>query len=256
MDEENTVQAENPEVVEANNQEASPATETTTSESPETQETEASTPSAEESSEETSNEGESERKPSRAERRIRDLTARLKEAEQQPNQQVFGQRQAPQPMFESGREYTAEELEQRMVQRANDISAIQTQAQLNQYKAEVNLDRDIEVIPTKFSELDDTSDDFIPELVENIEEEFKAKAYRNGQLDPSVRLADIAERQVKAARAAAAKSAQKTKASLAESQDTAAVKPGAGTKQEKSISEMSSAEIEAMMKKQGRYVKA
>lgn len=256
MNEENTVPAENENVAEDSNVVASPAEEPNTSEEPKEQETEASTPSAEESSEETKPEGEPERKPSRAERRIRDLTARLKEQEQQSNQQQFGQQQAPQPMFEPDKEYTAEELEQRMVQRANDISAIQTQAQLNQYKAEVNLDRDIEVIPTKYPELDDTSDDFVPELVETIEEEFKAKAYRNGVLDPSVRLSDVAERHVKAARAAASKSAAKTKASLASSQDTAAVKPGSSAKQDKSIDEMSSDEIEEMMKKQGRYVKA
>lgn len=252
MDEETTVPAENEIVAEESNVVASPAEEPKTSET--TEETEVSAPSAEEQTEETTES--QERKPSRAERRIRDLTSRLKEAEQQPNQSMFGQRQAPQPMFENGREYTAEELEQRMVQRANDISAIQTQSQLNQYKAEVNLDRDIEVIPTKFPELDDASDDYVPELVETIEEEFKAKAYRNGVLDPSVRLADVAASHVRAARAAAKKATAKTRASVAETQDTAAIKPGAGTKQEKSISDMTSAEIEEMMRKQGKYVKA
>jgi hypothetical protein len=250
---ENTVPAENIDVAEDSSVVAPPAPEPNTSDTPD--ETEVTTPAAAESSVETED-GETERKPSRAERRIRDLTARLREAEQQPNQSMFNQGQAPKPMFESGREYTAEELEQRMVQRANDIASIQTQAQLNQYKAEVNLDRDIEVIPTKYSELDDTSEDFIPELVETIESEYKAKAYHNGTLDSSVRLSDIAERHVRAARAAAKKATARTQKAVAESQDTAAVKPGAETKQEKSIDQMSSTEIEDFMRKQGRYVRA
>lgn len=251
--EDNTVPAENVDVAEESIVTAPPADEPNTSDDQE-QETEEVTSSREESTDETESES-SERKPTRAERRIRDLSQRLKQYEEQPNQQPRFM-QAPQPMFEDGREYTAAELEQRMVQRANDIASLQTQSQLNQYKAEVNLETDIQVIPTKFPELDENSDDFVPELVETIEEEFKAKAYRNGVLDPSVRLSDIAARQVKAARAVALKSQAKMKNAVASTADSAAVKPGTGTKQEKPLSEMSSSEIEEMMKNQGKYIKA
>lgn len=251
---ENTVPAENVEAVEDNSLDTSPVDETTTS-SEQVQETDEVTSSAEESTDETES-GSQERKPTRAERRIRDLTKRLQQYEQEPNQLGQQLRQSPQPLFEDGREYTAAELNQRVVQTANDIAAIQTQAQISQLKAETNLDKDIEIIPTKFPELDDTSEDFVPELVETIEEEFKAKAYRNGVLDPSVRLADIAERHVKAARAVAQKSAAKMKNAVASTADTAAVKPGSGVKQEKSLDQMSASEIEDMMRKQGKYVKA
>lgn len=239
--EENTVPAENVDVAEDSIVTAPPADEPNTSEPQETdgdaEQEQVNAPAADDTES-------SERKPSRAEKRIRDLSQRLKQYEEQPNQQPRFM-QAPQPMFEDGREYTAAELEQRMVQRANDIAQIQTQAQLDRYKAEVNLDHDIEVIPTKFPELDDKSDDFTPELVESIEEEFKAKAYRNGVLDPSVRLSDIAARQVKAARAVAEKRAAAYKKAVDTSADEAAIKPSGETRQDKSIEDMTPEEIEA-----------
>src|SRR5690606_19463216 len=100
----------------------------------------------------------------------------------------------PQQLFEDGREYTAQELEQRVVQAADTIADLKVRSHLSNYQAQVNLDRDVEVLPTKYPELDDSKDEFVPELVEAIEEEFKAKAFRNGVLDPSVRLADVAAR--------------------------------------------------------------
>lgn len=253
MDEEQVTQsAENTSVAEESNAPTSPVDEQNTSD--ESKETESQSSSAEESDGETQES--SERKPSRAERRIRDLSQKVKQYEEQSNQPFSQFQQPPQPMFEDGREYTAKELEQTMVQAANSIASLQTKAQIDQYKAEVNLDRDAEVLPTKYPELNDETDDFVPELVESIEEEFKAKAFRNGVLDPSVRLADVAARQVKAARAAAKKSTAAMKNAVASQADTAAVKPGAGVRQEKSIDDMSSAELEAHLKKQGRFIKA
>lgn len=246
---ENTGQAENVVAAEDSSADTSPVDETTTSSYAETEEQQ---PSAEAVADET---GEEERKPTRAERRIRDLVEENRQLREQSNQLPQFNR-PPQNLFEDGREYTAQELEQRVVQAANSIAGIQTKAQLDQYKAEVNLDRDTEVLPTKYPELNDEGDDFIPELVEAIEEDFKARAFRNGYLDPSVRLADVAERHVKAARAAAKKANAQMKNSVASTADTAALRPGGDSKQEKSLENMSYDEIEAQMKQKGKYIRA
>lgn len=257
MDEQQSPQApaENESVAEDSNVVASPADEPNTSE-PSEQETEQTASSAEEQSDETTGKDDSERRPSRAERRIRDLKNKLRQFEEEQSQRRPQQQPAPQPMFEDGREYTAAELEQRLVQQANAIAGLQTQYQINRLKAETNLDRDIDVLPTKFPELDENNEDYSPELADSIIEEYKSKVASSGTLDPSVRLSDIAERQVKAARAVAKKSQAKMKSAVAASADTAAVKPTGTARQDKSLDQMSSAEIEAMMKKQGRYVKA
>ena len=248
---ENTGQAENVVAAEDSSVDTSPVDETTTSD---VQETEAETSSAEESSVETED---AERKPTRAERRIRDLAEENKRLREQYNQPLTQFNTPPQQLFEDGREYTAQELEQRVVQAANGIAQLQTKAQIDQYKAEVNLDRDTEILPTKYPELDDANkDEFVPELVEAIEEEFKMKAFRNGYLDPSVRLADVAERHVKAARAVAKRVSANMKNSVASTADTAALAPGGGVKQEKSLENMSYDEIEAHMKQKGKFIKA
>lgn len=247
---ENTGQAENVVAAEDSSVDTSPVDETTTSE---VLETEAETSSAEESSVETED---AERKPTRAERRIRDLSQRLAQYEGQPNQPFSQFQRPPQQLFEDGREYTAQELEQRVVQAADTIADLKVRSHLSNYQAQVNLDRDVEVLPTKYPELDDANDEFVPELVEAIEEEFKAKAFRNGALDPSVRLADIAERHVKAARAVAKRVSANMKNSVASTADTAALAPGGGVKQEKSLENMSYDEIEAHMKQKGKFIKA
>lgn len=267
MDEDNTVQAENTEAVEDNSPDTSPVDETTTSESSEQQpDTDGETSSAEESNDETQG-GESEdteRKPSRAERRIRQQNQKIRDLQAKLEQQgnpLYSQaanlgQQPPQRMFEDGQEYTAQDLEQRMVQAANNIASLQTQGQVETLRAQLNLEKDIDVLPKEYAELDESSDDYVPELTESIIEEYQSRAFQDGRVNTSVRLADIAKRHVNAVRSAAKKSEAKMKNRVASTADTAAIKPTKPTKETKPISEMTSAEIEEMMKSQGKYIKA
>ena len=235
MDEENTV-AENIEAVEDNSQDTSPVDETTTSESPETDET----PSIEESSAET--QSEPERKPSRAERRIRELSEEVKRLKQQPDLSPFQQPQAPQ--VEPGGELTVEQYQQHVAQQADAIASLRVQQQLQQYEATKNFESDIELLPQKYPELDETSPEYNPVLVEKVSEAFKARAFNGNQVDPSVRLADVAKDYVDVARAAAKKSSADMKNAVAASADTSAIKPTATPSENKSASDMSIEELE------------
>ncbi len=242
MDEDNTVQAENLEVTEESNIDTSPVVEEQTSDNTETVET----PSAEESSEET--EVEPERKPTRAERRIRDLVEENKRLKEQPSQQFPQYQQPPNmPLVNPGEELTPEQYQQHVVQAADTIAQLRTQQQLEQFKAEANLDRDVEILPKEYPELDETSPDFNPVLIEKIESAFKARAFNNGALNPNVRLSDVAKDYVEVARAAAKQSTTELKNSVARTADTTAIRPGGAVRQEKSASDMSIAELEAKL---------
>lgn len=239
MDEDNTVQAENTPVAEDSNVDTSPVVEEQTSVETET---EGQSPSAEETPVET--EVEAERKPTRAERRIRDLVDENKRLKEQQGQQFQQFQQPPVPSIEPGAELTPEQYQQHLVQAADSIAQVRVQQQLEQYKAEANLDRDVEVLPKQYPELDENSPEYNPVLIEKIESAYKARAFNNGSLNPSVRLADVAKDFVDVARAAAKQSTTEMKNAVAKTADTTAVRPGAGVRQEKDASEMSIEELE------------
>lgn len=147
--------------------------------------------------------------------------------------------QPPQfPQYQPGQEVSPEQLQQDVVQAASAIANLQVTQQLQQRDAVHNFERDTDVIPTKFKELNPDPDNaaYVPELDEAIAAEYQERALRvvgydprTGQpirqLDPSVRLADIAERHVKAARAYAAKSNAGVQDAVAAAADGAAPRP-------------------------------
>lgn len=244
---ENEDQAENLAVAEESNVPVSPAEETTTSES---QETDSQAPEA--PAEETQD---SERKPKPAERRIRELNDRAKRVEEE-NQLLRSQMQSPQfPQYQEGETVAPERLQQDVVQTAQAIADITVTQRLAQQSAVNNLTTDTKVLPAENPELNPESSDYIPEMEKAIAEEYQSKAFRvvgytpTGepitQIDPSVRLTDIANRHLEVARAAVKKSSANMRNAVAQTADTGGIKPQGESKGEKSVQDMSIAEIEA-----------
>lgn len=238
-------QAENVNAVEDNSVDTSPVDETTTSVEQETDgESEREQVDAPDTEETTS---EAERKPTRAEKRIRDLVEENKRLKEQSYQQPFADPSLQFPQYAPGEEIQPERLQQDVVQTANAIASLQTQNQIQQFEARANLDRDIEVLPAKFPELDENSPNYNPVLEEKIEAAYKARAFKNGQLDPSVRLADVAKDFIDVARSAATQSSAEMKNAVAKQADESAVRPTTATRAEKAPSDMSIEELEAKL---------
>lgn len=206
-----------------------------------------------------------EHKPSRAERRIRQLAGEANELRQQ-SQLPQGQSVSP-TEFDVMR-FTDENgnvdvgaanqaANQGVVQAAQAIASATVQQQIAQDRAVQNVERDTEVLPTKYPELNPDSPDYSPELEQAIAEEFQEKAYRvvgynpNGQpihaLDPAVRLSTVAERYMKVAHAAVTKSNANMRNAVATSADTNAVRPQGETKADRPFEELSIAEMEAKL---------
>lgn len=245
MDEDNApAPAENVDAVEDNSVDAPPAPEANTSEPTEVEE-------APEVSETTV---EPERKPTRAERRIRQLAEEVKQLRNQPNPLEAPPQQPPvavQPP-DPGQEYDsydqyADKYRQDVVQAANAIAGLQTQQQIQQLEARMNLERDVEVVPKEFPELDEKSLEYNPVLAAKVEEAYKQQAIRNNQLDPNVRLSAIAKDYVDVARAAAVKSSADTNRAVAQQADTSAVRPSGQVRADKSAEDMSIEELEAKL---------
>jgi hypothetical protein len=124
--------------------------------------------------------------------------------------------QSPQfPQYQPGQEVSPEQLQQDVVQTASAIADLQVESRFQQYDAKRNFESDVQNVPQTYSELNPDNDAYTPELDEAIAQEYQERAFRvvgvdrSGnpirQLDPSVRLADIAKRHVTSARALAAK---------------------------------------------------
>lgn len=242
---ENTDQAENIDAVEDNSADTSPVDETNTSVDQETdgeseeQQVDATDTEATDS--------EAERKPTRAEKRIRDLVEENKRLKEQSYQQPYADQSLQMPQYAPGEEIAPERLQQDVVQTANAIASLQTQNQIQQFEARTNLDRDVEVLPTKYPELDENSPTYNPVLEEKIEAAFKARAFKNGQLDPTVRLADVAQDFIDVARSAATKSSADIKNAVAKQADESAVRPTGSNKTERSFSDLSIEEMESKL---------
>lgn len=193
---------------------------------------------------------------SRGERRIRQLSEKVKQAHQVPYQQPGGAQPSPQmPQYDDGQVVSAQQLQQDVVQTASAIAQLQVQQQLQQRDAVSNFDRDSETIPTKYEELNPENPNFTPELDEAIAQEFQERAFRpiynqqgqviGQQLDPSVRLADIAARHVKAARGYAAKVSADQRTRTDAAADTTAPRPGGERPAERKFEDLSLDEMRA-----------
>lgn len=245
---EDTVQdpAINEPVAEDSNVTTSPVDETTTSEptSDEGQAEQApiNEPAAEESQED------SERKPTRAERRIHQLTDRIEQL-QQPNPLLQNQQSPQFPQYQPGEEITPDRLQQDVVQTAAQIANMIVDEKLAKQTATSNFQQDMVNVERDYPELAQ-----VPEIEQAIVDEFQARAFRvvgfdgAGQpitrVDPSVRLADIAKKHVEGARALAQKTSAEMKNAVAMTADTSAVKPTGSVREEKPFKEKSIAEME------------
>lgn len=236
------VQAENTEVAEDSNFDTSPVDETNTSVEQET-DGESGQEQVEAPDTEATN-SEAERKPTRAERRIRDLVEENKRLKEQSNQPLYADPSLQLPQYEPGEEIQPERLQQDVVQTASAIANLQTQAQIQQFEARSNLDRDVEVITTKYPELNEDSPEYNPVLEEKIEAAFKARAFKNGQLDPTVRLADVAKDFIDVYQSAATKSSADIKNAVAKQADESAVRPTGSNKAERDFKDLSIKEME------------
>lgn len=236
-------QAENIDAVEDNSVDTSPVDETNTSVE---QETDGESEEQQVDATDTEEQSEAERKPTRAEKRIRDLVEENKRLKEQFNQPLADP-SLQFPQYNPGEEIAPERLQQDVVQTANAIASLQTQNQLQQFEARSNLSRDVEVLPAQYPELDETSPEYNPVLEEKIEAAFKARAFKNGQLDPSVRLADVAKDFIDVARSAATKSSADIKNAVAKQADESAVRPTGSNKTDRDFKDLSIEEMEARL---------
>lgn len=199
---------------------------------------------------------EEEHKPSRAERRIQQLSRKVREAEQR-NQLPPAFNQPQVPVLQPGQEIQPEEYQQHVVQAAQAISSLQVNSAIAQERAINNVERDTELLPTKYAELNESDPAYSPELEKAIAEEFQERAFRvvgydqQGQpitqLDPSVRLADIAKRSVETVRAVVNKSSANMRNAVAKTADATGLKPQGAVKSDKPFAELSIKEMEAQL---------
>jgi len=193
----------------------------------------------------------------------------MQQLNQQPQQpqapnQPFGAQGSPQfPNYQPGQEVTPDQLQRDVVQTASAIANLQVQQQLQQHDAKRNLDSDIAAVPQQFEELNPDNDAYTPELDEAITQEYQERAFRivgydqtSGQpirqLDPSVRLADIAKRHVTSARALAQRMSANSQAGQQAAADQGAPRPSGTTPQEVPFEQLSREE----QRKRLGYVKA
>lgn len=246
-------QAENT-VAEDSIQETSPVAEPTTSDSPVTEgsaeEAQVTEPAADE------NNSDEERKPNRAERRIRQLSEEVKQLREQPNQFAPNFDQSPVEV-QPGQEITDEQYQQHLAQAAQSVVTPQLEslrAELETKEAKRNFDADEKQILSQYDELKDGSP--IKDVIERqISEEFQQKAFRlvgidpiSGQpqyrLDPSVRLADIAATKVADARAIAEKASADRQIAIETTADEAGLKPSGSATSDRKFEDLSIEEME------------
>lgn len=204
-----------------------------------------------------------ERRNAERESRIRELTRQVKQG-QQPNQPPAGFQQSPQPF--DVRQYADDEgnldinatnqaFQANVVQTADAIATARVNQQLQQRDAVNNFERDQETLPSKYDELNPNSDLYTEDLDAVIAQEYQERAFRTVGYDPqgnpikaldgSVRLADIAERHVKGARALAEKMNARTNKAVDTVADEAAARPTGAVPQEREFTSLSLAEMKA-----------
>jgi hypothetical protein len=171
--------------------------------------------------------------------------------------------QSPQfPQYQPGQEVSTEQLQRDVVQTASAIADLQVESRFQQYDAKRNFQEDVQSIPATYPELNPDNDAYTPELDEAIAQDYQERAFKvvgydaQGnpvrQLDPTVRLADIAKRHVSSAQALARKLSSSTQAAVDANADGAAPRPTGSTPTEKPFESLSLAE----MRKKVGYHKA
>lgn len=219
---------------------------------------------------------ETERQPSRAERRINQLTGQLKEltATQQVTAPIPGlSPQAPKlsELVQDQESLTPEQLDQlgqkvyeSAAQTAKGLNSLEVQQlrhELTQQRAVDEVEKQAAILPTQFEELNPDSPKYNPVLEQKIEAAYKQRAVIQNpynpsikMVDPSVRLADVAQDYIEVARAAAQAGQAQTTATLATQSDNSAVTPTSDTPVQKSFEDMSLPEQETWLRAHGRDV--
>lgn len=197
-----------------------------------------------------------ERRDQERAQRMQALNQQVRQSGQPSYQPVPGQNQSPQfPNYQDGQVVSPQQLQQDVVQTADAIASIRVNQQMAQARAVDHFDRDQETIPTKYPELNPEHASFTPELDEAIAQEFQERAFtvvgydNQGkpitQLNPQVRLADIADRHIKAARAYAQKTSADTQQRQNAVADETAPKPNGGRPAAKAFKDLTLDEMRA-----------
>lgn len=215
---------------------------------------------------------EAERQP-RAERRIQQLSAKLKEAAAQPSYvpQYQQSPQAPNLSELIGNQESidpealnklGQQLYQQGAQTSQGLSSLEVQAlrnEIQQKEAISNYSRDEETLPMKYDELNPDSPKYNSVLDEKISKAYADRAVKQTQqglwVDPSVKLADVAADWIELARSSADSGRAQSAQNLATLADNSAITPNSDTvAPTKDFNDMSLKEMEAHLRTQGRDV--
>ena len=213
-------------------------------------------------------------RPPRAERRIQELSAKLREATAQPQYMPSSSQSPTAPKLSellAGQETIdpaeLDKLGQQMYQQGaqtsqgyNSLEVQALRAELAQKDAVNNYSSDERNLPTMFDELNPNSKSYSDLLDGKIAREYQARAVRldaQGRtwIDPSVKLADIAAENVELARASAEHGRAQTATNLRTQADNSAVTPTSeAVAPSKSFDDMSLKEQETYLRAKGHNI--
>lgn len=244
--------------------EEQPAEETAVQDSPpqeeqtaeESQETEVKEESQEEApAEETEEDTEEAKVSPRLQKRVRDLSQKVKEARQsqQPQNEATQQFNQSKSGIEPG-DYTPEQLEELINQRAQQQAAslgTQTQTEIQKLRREIEEDRllndlarSTNTIETTYEELNPNSEKFNPELADAVGDTIQDTFLANPYID----VEKLTERIVKASRAVGTAQAKQVGQKVAEQASNQAVKSDlASTPKDTKFEELSIEEMESKL---------
>lgn len=213
-------------------------------------------------------------RPPRAERRIQELSAKLKEATAQSgyvpqaNQsltapklsELIGNQESidPDQLNKLGND-----MYQQGAQTGRGLSSLEVQAlraEIQQKDAVSNYSTDEKLLPTMFDELNDKSDSYNSVLDAKIAKVYQERAVKqtaDGRIwiDPSVKLADVAQDLVELARSSAESGKAQTLSNLQTLADNSAVTPSSdAAPPSKSFDDMSLKEQESYLRAKGHDV--
>lgn len=187
----------------------------------------------------------------RLQKRVRDLSQKLREA-RTPQTPQFDPNNPPTAEIPAG-DYTPEQLSQMVNQKADVLSELKTQSQIQALRSEMeqerllnNLARSVGSLEQAYPELNPDSDDFNPELTdavgETIDEVFRANPY--------VDVETVASKMISASRAAGTSKAKQVGEKVAEQASNAAVRSTTSSKvEDKKFEDLSVEEMEEKLGK-------
>lgn len=210
-----------------------------------------------------------ERQPRPAERRINELVQQNKELKERlstvPIPQPSPQAPKLSDLFQGKEQIMPDELDkagqevwQQGAQAAQGLTSLevaQLERKLEMKDAINDTERTVAQLPNEYEELNPNSPKYNLALDNKIADAYQARAVRGGQLDTSVKLADIAKAEVEFYREATEAGKSQTSNTLASQAEEAAITPTSTTPQpDKSFEDMSLAEQEAYLRSKGHDI--